>query len=139
MRRLVFVALMVVFALGVSMPALADGRPLSADLSWDNEVPPASGTTATGSAHFTLNQGQGEICFHIETSGLSGPVLADHIHEGVAGTNGGVVVNLGGALDGCVTADGDLIKTIRQNPGGYYLNLHTALNPAGEIRGQLSK
>jgi len=139
MRRLVLVALMVVFALGVSLPVLAGGRPLSADLSWDNEVPPATGTTATGSAHFTLNQGQEEICFHITTSGLSGALLADHIHEAEAGTNGGVVVNLGGALDGCVAADGDLIKTIRQNPGGYYVNLHTALNPGGEVRGQLSK
>jgi len=139
MRRLVLVALMVVFALGVSLPVLAGGRPLSADLSWDNENPPATGTTATGSAHFTLNQGQEEICFNIETSGLSGPLLADHIHVGEAGINGGVVVNLGGALDGCVSADGDLIKTIRQNPGGYYVNLHTALNPGGEVRGQLSK
>jgi hypothetical protein len=138
MRRLALVALIVAFALGGSLPALAGGRPLSADLSWDNEVPPALGTTATGSAEFTLNQGQGEICFDIETTGLSGPVLADHIHVGEAGTNGGVVVNLGGLLEGCVSADGHTIKAIRQNPAGYYVNLHTALNPGGEIRGQLS-
>ena len=139
MRRIVLVALMVVFALGISLPVLAGGRPLTADLSWDSEVPPATGTTATGSAHFTLNQGQGEICFDIETSGLSGPLLADHIHLGAAGINGGVEVSLGGVLDGCVAADGDLIKMIRQNPGNYYVNLHTALNPGGEVRGQLSK
>ena len=119
--------------------AAAGGRPLVADLSWDNEVPPASGTTATGSAAFTFNQGQKEICFDITTTGFSGPLLADHIHVGAAGMNGAIVVSLEGVLSGCVTADADLIKAIRQNPTGYYVNLHTALNPGGEVRGQLEK
>ena len=119
--------------------AAAQGRPLVADLSWDNEVPPATGTTATGSASVTLNQGQEQVCFDITTTGLSGPLLADHIHAAPAGVNGGVVISLQGALSGCVSADADLIKAIRQNPAGYYLNLHTALNPGGEVRGQLEK
>ncbi len=139
MRRRVLVALVVLFALGVSLPVLAGGRPLSADLSWDNEVPPGTGTTETGSADITVNQGQEEICFDIQVSGLSAPLLADHIHVGVAGQNGPVVVSLQGALEGCVAADGDLIKAIRHNPAGYYVNLHTALNPGGEVRGQRSK
>ena len=119
--------------------AAKGGRPLFVDLSWDNEVPPSSGNTATGSAVFRLNQGQKEICFDITTRGLTGPVLNDHIHKAEAGINGGVVVNLGGALSGCVTVDADLIKAIRKNPTGYYLNLHTAANPGGEVRGQLEK
>ena len=73
----------------------------------------------------------------IAATGPSDPLLADHIHVGAAGTNGGVVVNLAGGLSGCVSADADLIKAIRQNPAGYYVNLHTALNPVGEVRGQL--
>ena len=131
-------SLILVLLISVSV-VFAGGRPLHAELSWENEVPPASGTTATGSAYVTLNQGQEEICFSITTSGLSGPVLADHIHMGEAGENGGVVVNLGGALSGCVSADADTIKAIRHNPEGYYINLHTALNPGGEVRGQLEK
>ena len=119
--------------------AAAGGRPLFVDLSWDNEVPPSIGNTATGSAVFTLNQGQEEICFDITTSGLSGAVLADHIHKAEAGVNGGVVVSLEGMLSGCVTVDADLIKAIRKNPTNYYLNLHTALTPGGEVRGQLEK
>ena len=139
-KHLLALTLLVVLEtlVGVGIVA-AGGRPLVADLSWENEVPPASGTSATGWAEFTLNQGLEEICFHITVENLSGPLVADHIHVGEAGTNGGVVVNLGGALSGCVDVDTDTFKAIRQNPEGYYLNLHTALNPGGELRGQLEK
>ncbi len=138
MRRLVPLTLLAIFVLGVSVPAYAGGRPLTADLSFENEIP-AADSTATGSAEFTLNQGQGEICFNISVTGLSGAVTADHIHMGAADQNGGVVVSLEGDLNGCVDADRAMIKAIRQNPGNYYVNVHTSLNPGGEVRGQLSK
>lgn len=139
-KRLLAIALLLVLValVGVGIVA-AGGRPLAADLSWENEVPLATGTSATGSAVFTLNQGQGEICFHIEANDLSGPVLADHIHVGEAGVAGPIVVSLEGMLSGCVSANADIIKAIRQNPENYYVNLHTALNPPGELRGQLEK
>lgn len=139
---------MVVLAIAVSLgvlvfdsPVEAGGRPLTAELSSANEVPP-SGTGATGSAHLTLNQGQQEICFDIATSGLAGTVFAGHIHNAVAGVNGPVVVNLGlnsANQSGCVDADEALIKAIRQNPSDYYINVHTTAIPSGEVRGQLSK
>lgn len=138
-RLLAFALFLTLVTLTSVSIVVAGGRPLAADLLFSNEVPPAAGTSASGTAVVTLNQGQEEICFDITTSGLSGPVLADHIHLGVAGTNGGVVVSLGGQLSGCVSADAALIKDIRQNPTGYYVNLHTALNPGGEVRGQLEK
>lgn len=120
----------------------AGGRPLTAALSSANEVPP-SGTGATGTASLTFNQGQGEVCVDLETDGLAGNVFAGHIHAGPAGQNGGVVVNLeitSGDFSGCVTGvDQDTIKAIRQNPEIYYVNIHTAAVPSGEIRGQLEK
>ncbi len=91
------------------------------------------------------------MCFSVEWSGLSGHVVAAHIHPGVAGVNGPPVVGFhgnpfgptfgstDGPLEGCVDAAADLIKDIRQNPEAYYVNLHTAAFPGGEIRGQLSK
>jgi hypothetical protein len=42
-------------------------------------------------------------------------------------------------LQGCVTADKDLIKDIRQNPENYYVNVHNAAFPGGAVRGQLEK
>ena len=137
-RMLAFALLLTLVALTSVSIAVAGGRPLVADLLDSNEVPP-SGTGGSGTAAITLNQGQGEVCFDITTSGLSGPVLADHIHFGDADVNGPVVVNFQGQLSGCVSADAGLIKAIRQNPTGYYVNVHTALVPSGEVRGQLEK
>ena len=105
---------------------------------------PGSGSAATGSAHMTLNQGQSEICVEISSSGYADGelVVAGHIHAAPAGVNGPVVVNLSVTSPDhsiCVTADPDLIKDIRQNPGDYYINLHSNFTPSGVIRGQLSR
>ena len=86
-------------------------------------------------------------------------VTQAHIHSGKVGQNGDVVVtlfksqtpsgsksgilsqgdvtsaNLEGPLKGKQISD--LIKLI--NTGGAYVNVHTEMNPKGEIRGQISK
>lgn len=142
MKKLTVIASIIVAVLmTVTAPVAANGRPLTAELDGANEVGTAGDPDGSGSAHVTLNQGQGEICFAIETSNVDG-IFAAHIHIGVAGANGGVVVNLDWAStggNGCVGADADLIKQIRQNPAGYYVNVHSAEFGAGAIRGQLSK
>ncbi len=118
---------------------------MTAELSPDNEVPPAAGSSASGTAHLTLNQRLGEICVDILSGGYSDSALAGHIHEAEAGSNGPVVVNLmvaSGNHSICVDVDMDLVKTIRQNPSGFYINIHTADPdgfPGGEVRGQLAK
>ena len=131
-----------VATMALAAPVSAGGRPLSADLSSANEVP-NSGTGASGSAHVTLNQGQGQVCVDISSMDLTAPVVAGHIHFAPAGANGRVVVNLGvnsGNFSACIDdVDQDLIKQIRQNPENYYINVHTTAVPSGEIRGQLSK
>jgi len=137
-RISILLLLLTILTLSGASVVAAGGRPLSAALADSNEVPP-SGTGASGVAYLTLNQGQEEICFDITATGLSGPVTGDHIHRAEAGIIGPVVVSFQGMLSGCVTADADIIKAIRQNPSGFYVNLHTALNPGGEIRGQLEK
>jgi hypothetical protein len=94
----------------------------------------------SGVALVTLNQGQGEVCWDISVEDLTSPVTLAHIHRGGAGTNGAVVVDFNepvNGLNGCVNADAGLIKEIRQNPGGFYVNVHTTMFPVGEVRGQL--
>ncbi|HZX50162.1 MAG TPA: CHRD domain-containing protein [Candidatus Paceibacterota bacterium] len=137
--------------LGLAMAALftvgqasAGGRPLDANLTGAAEVPGPGDPDGSGSAHITLNQGQGEVCFEIAVQNISLPATGTHIHAAPAGVAGPVVVPLtppdaSGTSSGCVDADEELIKAIRQNPEAYYVNVHTTDFPAGAVRGQLSK
>ena len=115
------------------------GRPLHATLLPGNQVPPVA-SDGSGTAIVTLNQGQGEVCWDITVTDLTSPVILAHIHHGAAGSNGPVVVDFMepvNGLDGCVAADPGLIKQIRQDPASYYVNVHTTMFGAGEVRGQL--
>jgi len=111
------------------------GRPLSAELSGAAEVPPAD-PDGSGTAFITLNQGQGRVCWELTWSNIGAP-LAAHIHVAPAGVNGPIVVPLEPIAGGCISADSDLIKAIRQNSEGYYVNIHNEEFPGGAIRGQL--
>jgi hypothetical protein len=67
--------------------------------------------------------------------------MAGHIHKGGKTVAGPVSVPLftkpTKKPSGCVTAKSSIIKAIRKNPSGYYVNVHTAKYPAGAARGQL--
>ncbi len=146
-RLTMLLALLAALMMVSAVPAAAGGRPLTAELNGPNEVTPGD-PDGTGTMHLTLSQGQGEICWDLDVSDIGSPTRA-HIHSGVAGVNGPVVVfffdlvipdPIPVAFDGCVDGiDEGLIKDIRQNPGDYYINIHNTEYPAGAIRGQLSK
>jgi hypothetical protein len=140
-------AVVVAGALGVPAAAGATrtseashgGRPLHATLRPENEIPPAA-SNGSGGALVTLNQGQGEVCWDVTVDDLAAPVILAHVHEGAAGVPGPVVVDFvfpANGLSGCVDADATLVKEIRQNPAGFYVNVHTTAFPGGEVRGQL--
>jgi hypothetical protein len=118
------------------------GRPLTATLTGAAEVPGPGDPDGSGWALITLNQGQRQVCFKLTVENIA-PATAAHIHRGTADVAGPVVVPLAaptdGSSSGCVSADRELIKAIRQNPQNYYVNIHNAPYPAGAVRGQLSK
>lgn len=64
-------------------------------------------------------------------------IAAAHIHKGVAGTNGPVIIDFGGALSGGPMFDADAAMINPGNAMDFYVNIHTRANPAGAIRGQL--
>ncbi|MDQ4059474.1 MAG: CHRD domain-containing protein [Actinomycetota bacterium] len=142
------VAMAATAALLVAVPltgaARAGGSPSSTDLTGAEEVPGPGGSDATGFADLLLNQGTGQVCFVLSWADIDGTVVAAHIHDGDSGVAGPVVVPLfmeehegTDAVSNCVTADRALIKDIRKNPAGYYVNVHSDVFPAGAIRGQL--
>jgi CHRD domain len=121
--------------------ALAGGRPLDATLTGAAEVPGPADPDGSGTAHLTLNQGRGTVCYRLTFTGLSTPTAA-HIHAGPVGVAGPIVVPLPitQSTKGCVTGvSRSLVKAIRKHPSAYYVNIHTAEYPAGAIRGQLHK
>jgi predicted lipoprotein with Yx(FWY)xxD motif len=79
------------------------------------------------------------ILWSLSFNGLSGPASASHIHLGKAGVAGPVVLALCGPcsspLTGHKAIDANLAAAI--SSGGAYVNVHTAANPGGEVRGQL--
>lgn len=118
------------------------GRPLSAVLSGTEEVPGPGDPDGRGIAGVGLNQGQELVCFEISVSDIA-PATAAHIHAGQAGVAGPVVIALTppttGFSSGCVEAvNPELIKSIGENPSGFYVNVANMEFPAGAVRGQLS-
>jgi CHRD domain/Secretion system C-terminal sorting domain len=115
---------------------------LGASLSGDQEVP-AIATAARGAVSFTLNPTRDTLFISGSFSGLSGPITQAHTHNGFRGVAGPVVTDLfrfirGNRIQGYLTgADIDRGKLDRYLRGGYYLNIHTAANLGGEIRGQI--
>jgi hypothetical protein len=122
---------------------------LRARLRGANEVPPAD-PDGRGRA-FVRAKGD-TVCFDVRWSDVD-PVVAAHIHAGVRGVNGPVVVPFFGdpagppvfppqvsGADGCIPdLDRSLVKAIRKHPHRYYVNLHTTEFRAGAIRGQLHR
>jgi len=82
-----------------------------------------------------------ELCYSISVKRIE-PATAAHIHEGVAGKNGPIVVTLAAPTDGtsssCVTASKGLVADILADPAEYYVNVHNAEYTGGAVRGQLS-
>lgn len=127
---------------GVTSRARAASTGFKADLKPSSEVPPNT-TTGSGSATVTLDGDK--ITWNATFSGLSGPAIAAHIHgPAPAGKNAGVLVPLftkGKPLTSPLTGSATLTAAQASDlmNGQCYVNVHTAKNPGGEIRGQLMK
>ncbi|HTV36817.1 MAG TPA: CHRD domain-containing protein [Xanthobacteraceae bacterium] len=115
-----------------------------ADLKGSSEVP-SNTTSGTGSATVTLDPATNKITWNVTFSGLTGPATAAHIHgPAPAGKNAGVMIWLsekGKPAASPLTGSGSLTAAQASDlmNGQCYVNVHTAANPGGEIRGQLVK
>jgi hypothetical protein len=111
-----------------------------ATLAGTSEVPPVT-TGGKGTAAVNVDTATKQLSWRVEYSGLSGPPAAAHIHCGAAaGANAGVAVPLGDKFNSPIT--GSAAMTDAQladlQAGKCYVNVHTAANKGGEIRGQLA-
>lgn len=109
------------------------------------EVPQRQ-VAGNGTMDVVYNKETRTLSYTVRWNSLTGPITIAHIHgtapkgvaagilqdwsssisKAAAGTYSGTVL-----IDGVVFTEEDLLL------GRYYVNLHTAANPSGEIRGQI--
>jgi hypothetical protein len=128
-------------ALAAAAPALAASVHFTAKLNGAAETPPTD-SKGTGVASLTLDTTSRKISWTVSYSGLSGPAMAAHFHgPAAAGKAAGVAVPITGAMvspmKGSATITDVQVGNLRA--GLWYVNIHTAAHPGGEIRGQLTE
>lgn len=141
---------------------------LETSLSTLSENPPVVGRDASGKAAIEIRFDQGGAAGSVvtatkatvmvnitATTAQSEVVTAAHIHRGVRGTNGPVVVDFNVATPVNTTAGQmatvatqfevtdpavlAILNEVVRDPGAFYVNVHTQSNAGGHIRGQLAE
>lgn len=121
-------------ALVLATPAYA-GRAFVFPMSAAEEVPPVA-SQASGTCLAILSEDETELELHC-THDVAEPTAA-HVHVGPRGTAGPVVFPLTAASPIQATLTLNAAQAADLLTGGLYVNVHTAENPGGEIRGQLA-
>ena len=133
----------VLVPLVLSASAHAIVIPWSASLDGAQEVP-SNPSPATGSGFGTYDTVTNLLNWDITWDGLVAPAFAAHFHLAPPGVNGGVIVGIpgvAGLTSGNVVAMAALTDGAQEDgflAGNFYINIHTAPFPGGEIRGQVN-
>lgn len=105
-------------------------------------VNPPSNGKGSGTVHMGFDTDTGDLDYTIEFNGLSGPATGGGFHGPAAKTaNGPVVIPV--SMAAASPIQGSVKLTQQQssalNAGQLYLEIDTAANPAGELRGQIKR
>jgi Cu/Zn superoxide dismutase len=141
MRTLLIASTAAAALLVTAATAQTGGRPLTATLTGEAEVPVPGDPDGTGTARVTVNPGTGRVCYTIRVSGIA-PATMAHIHEAPEGEPGPVVQGLNaptsGSSSGCFI-NRELARELLSSPEDYYVNVHNVPFGGGALRGQLGK
>lgn len=140
----------------VAGSAVAQVREMTAKLTGGDEAPTMVNSGAFGTATVSVNVATGDITYNITVWNLPSGVVGAHFHVGAEKTAGPVIINIPVAngtsndfsLSGTVnisafvarpdhgirSADDALQALLGENT---YINVHSQVNPGGEIRGQV--
>jgi len=120
--------------------AWAETIAFTAELSGANEVPPNT-SSASGKAEASLDSATKALTYSVTFTGLTGPAIGAHIHgPAEAGKNAGIVVPfnfVASPIKGTATLTDAQMADLMA--GRWYVNIHTAAHPGGELRGQLKR
>jgi len=144
MKRLTFISILFLVIIFVSCskddpaPTPDPNIVFNATINSASEVP-ANPSTASGTATLTFNNTTKIFTIVSTYSGLT--ATAGHIHKGAAGVSGPVIFGFTNIVSpinytsAALTAEQE--ADLKANL--YYVNIHSAAYPGGEIRGQLIK
>jgi hypothetical protein len=141
--RKIVASLCFVAVIGLALTAISlagsRGTAWSTKLTSTAEVPKQVVKDAAANGSFTGTLTGTKLKFTLTFSKLTGAATAAHIHLGAAGTSGNVVVPLCAPCKSPVTGTVTVSSAVKKNFPKHllYVNVHTAKNPNGEIRGQL--
>ena len=100
---------------------------------------PGVTTTGSGAATLSYDAATHTLTYNVTYAGLSGPAIAAHIHGPAdPGANAAPVILFGSAatpISGTATLTDAQAGELAA--GKYYVNIHTAANKGGEVRGQV--
>ena len=122
-------------AMALGTAAIAETITMKADLK------ASTGGKGAGNAVVTYDSAIKKVTWKLNYSDLTGAATAAHFHgPAEIGKNAGVAVPIPNPASG---TEGSATLTDAQAAdllaGRYYVNIHTAANPAGEIRGHVTK
>lgn len=117
---------------------------VATSMTANEEVPRPTGNVSnargTFAARVTKSASGAEVLWTMVFNGLTGPATQAHIHDGRPGAAGPVLAPL---CSPCTSPDTGRVNVnaatvAALEAGTAYVNVHTATNPAGEIRGQVA-
>ena len=142
--RLVIHSVLLISLLGLAAcnkPVVnANVTKMTAQLTASSVVPPTT-STASGKVDAYLDEKTNKFTWTISYSGLTGEATAAHFHGPAAvGANAGPALPIVGSLASPIKGNAILSNEQKADllASKWYLNVHTAANPDGEIRGQMS-
>ena len=139
MTKAIFAAL--AFGATVVLAGPASAEKFKAALDGKSEVPPTT-SAAKGTADIDYDPTTRKVTWTVIYSGLTGPPTAAHFHgPAEPGKNAAVAVPIPNPDSSPVQGSANLTPAQAADfeAGRYYVNIHTAANPGGEIRGQVTK
>ena len=135
-----YLAVLFTLALPPAAHAAGEGSTYRATLDGASEVP-ATQSKGHGEVTATFDPATKRLSWQGSYSDLTGPVTAAHFHgPAKPGENAGVLVPVTAATSPFTgEATLDEAKAADLEAGRIYFNIHTAANPKGEIRGQVTR